>query len=368
MNIVVAFNAFKGSMSPIQAGKSFIKGWKMRRMEDKIIHFPVADGGDGTLEVWKYHFGGQIEYIEAFDPLMRPVKVPVIFRENTAMFAMSDVSGLALLEPAERNARVTTTYGMGKVIKEIIERDIKNIVISVGGSATVDGGIGLLMALSENLIKFKRSVSSYTGDMLLQVEDLADVSFPIYNLNITVLADVDNPLIGRQGAVYVYGPQKGLSKTDLQMFDRALEKWGLLVQEKTGVQIIDTPFYGAAGGVIVAFHLIGNVKVVSGIEYFLEKANFPEKVKDASILFTGEGSIDRQTFMGKAPYGVSVRFKKITGGKVVAIGGKVDYQAINWNVFDVALSMVSGPISVSKAIASGNTMIEKIAYSLAGIF
>jgi len=365
LKIVVAFNAFKGSLSPVQAGYHFIKGWNSRRKSDEVIHFPIADGGDGTLEVWKYHFGGQIEYVDAHDPLMRPIKVPVLVDDNWAMFAMADVSGLALINDEQRDARKTTTYGMGEVIASLVKRGIKDITISVGGSATVDGGIGLLLPLG-----FPIHTDGYKlkpeGQLLLHVKDI-DIPRNL-GLNITVLSDVDNPLVGDMGAAVVYGPQKGLSEEDIPVFGEALNKWGRLVEEKAGVSILGKPMYGAAGGVSVALHLLGSVKTVSGIEFLLAKANFSEKIKGAHVLFTGEGKIDRQTFMGKAPYGVAQAFKKITDGKVIGIGGRVEHEEIDWGVFDSAFTLVCGPVSVRYAMNHADRLMRDIAFSLAGMF
>jgi len=365
LKIVVAFNAFKGSLSPVQAGYHFIKGWSARRVEDEIVHFPIADGGDGTLEVWKYHFGGQIEYIDAHDPLMRHVKVPVLIYQDKAMFAMADVSGIALIHGEERNAKRTTTYGMGEVIATLIKRGIKDITISVGGSATVDGGVGLLLPLGVKIYTDGYEIKP-EGQLLLHVKDV-DISRDL-GLKITVVSDVNNPLTGQLGAASVYGPQKGLSEKDIPIFDEALYRWGGLVENKTGASVLNKPMYGAAGGVAVALHLLGDVKIVSGIEFLLSKTGFSEKVKGAQVLFTGEGKIDRQTFMGKAPYGAAKLFKEVTRGKVIGIGGKVEHEEIDWSIFDSAFTLVCGPVSVNYAMKHADKLMRNIGFSLAGMF
>ena len=364
MSVVVSFNAFKGSLSPIEAGMHFIKGLKRRKPELDIIHFPIADGGDGTLEVWKYHFGGHIEYLQAHDPLMRKIEVPVLIEKEWAMFAMADVSGVAMLEQGERDARRTTTYGMGEVIRQLVDRGIKNIVISVGGSATVDGGIGLLLALGFKIYTDTGDLQP-SGELLLHVQDIEEETN--WDLNIVVLSDVDNCLTGENGAAYVYGPQKGLKPDDIPLFDEALYRWARLVEKKRGIKILDMPMYGAAGGVAVALHLLGNLKIVSGIDYLLEKAGFIEKVKDAKILFTGEGKIDRQTFMGKAPYGAARLFKKLGERKVIGIGGFIVYEDIRWDVFDSVFSLANGPISYQQSVENAGHLMEYMGFNMAGI-
>jgi len=365
LKLVVAFNAFKGSMSPIQAGEYFIKGWKSVRGGDEIVHFPIADGGDGTTDVWRYHFGGGVIYVGAHDALMRKVEVPVIITRQMAMFSMADVVGIANLSRNERNPRITTTYGVGEVISYLVKKGIKDIYISVGGSATVDGGIGLLLPLGFKVKGKSGVIEKARGDMILYAYDVSlPSSFP--KLNITVLSDVKNPLCGETGAAYVYGPQKGLRGEDIDVFDSALRRWAGIVERKTGVSIHDRPGYGAAGGIAVALHLLGDVKIVSGIEYILEKAAFKEKVGGASLLITGEGKIDRQTFMGKAPYGVAMSFREVEkDGKVIAIGGKVEWEEINWHVFDAAFSLVPGPISLPLAMRNAPVFIEYMGRNMA---
>ena len=364
MSVVVSFNALKGSLSPVEAGLNFIKGLRKRKPELDIIHFPIADGGDGTLEVWKYHFGGDIEYLQAHDPLMRKIKVPVLIEKEWAMFAMADVSGVAMLRQKERDAWRTTTYGMGEVIRQLVDRGIKNIVISVGGSATVDGGVGLLLPLGFKIYTDAGDIQP-SGELLLHVKDI-EVEKD-WDLNIVVLSDVDNCLTGENGAAYVYGPQKGLRPDDIPVFDEALYRWARLVEKKRGVKILDVPMYGAAGGVAVALHLLGKLKIVSGIDYLLEKAGFIEKVKNAKILFTGEGKIDRQTFMGKAPYGAAKLFKKFVGRKVIGIGGFVVYEDIRWDIFDSVFSLVNGPIPYRQAIENAGHLMEYMGFNVAGI-
>lgn len=364
MSVVVAFNAFKGSLSPVDAGMYFIKGLKKRKPELDVIHFPIADGGDGTLEVWKYHFGGHIEYLQAHDPLMREIKVPVLIEKEGAMFAMADVSGVAMLRQKERDAKRTTTYGMGEVIRQLVDRGIKNIVISVGGSATVDGGIGLLLALGFKIYTDNGNVQP-SGELLLHVQDIEKETD--WDLNIVVLSDVDNCLTGENGAAYVYGPQKGLKPGDIPLFDDALYRWASLVEKKHGVKILDMPRYGAAGGVAVALHLLGNLKIVSGIDYLLEKAGFIGKVKNARILFTGEGKIDRQTFMGKAPYGAARLFRKFGKRMVIGIGGFVVYEEVRWEVFDSVFSLANGPISYQQSVKNARHLMEYMGFNIAGI-
>ncbi len=367
MKLIVAFNAFKGSMSPIQAGEYFIKGWRSVRGGDEIVHFPIADGGDGTTDVWRYHFGGHVVYVDAHDALMRKKKVPVIIGRQMAMFSIADVAGIADLSHNERNPHITTTYGVGEVIAYLIKKGIKDIYISVGGSATVDGGIGLLLPLGFTVIGKGGVLEEARGDMILYAYDVS-VPSSLPKLNITVLSDVKNPLCGETGAAYVYGPQKGLKDEDIYLFDSALKRWADIVEEKTGVSIQDKPGYGAAGGIAVALHLIGDVKIVSGIDYILEKAGFKEKAKGASLLITGEGKIDRQTFMGKAPYGVAMSFRDVAkDGKVVAIGGKVEWEEIKWHVFDAAFSLVPGPISLSLSIKNAPIFMEYMGRNMASL-
>ena len=364
MSVVVSVNALKGSLSPVEAGMHFIKGLKKRNPKLDIIHFPIADGGDGTLEVWKYHFGGEIEHIQAHDPIMRKIKVPVLIEKEWAMFAMADVSGVAILGQKERDAWRTTTYGMGDVIRQLVDRGIKNIVISVGGSATVDGGVGLLLSLGFKIYTDTGNVQPI-GELLLRVQDIEMEKD--WDLNIVVLSDVDNCLTGENGAAHVYGPQKGLKPGDIPLFDDALYRWAQLVEKKRGVKILGMPMYGAAGGVAVALHLLGNLKIVSGIDYLLEKAGFIEKVKDAKILFTGEGKIDRQTFMGKAPYGAARLFKKFGERKVIGVGGFVVYEDIRWDVFDSVFSLANGPISYQQSVENAGQLMEYMGFNIAGI-
>lgn len=327
--IVIASDSFKGSLSSADVAKAAAAGIK-RVLPDAEIHcVTVADGGEGTMEMLTDALGG--EYMECcvHDPLMRPVtaRYGIITDGDikTAVIEMAAASGLPLLAGDERKPTVTTTYGTGEMIAHAYEAGCREFIVGIGGSATNDGGSGMLRALGIRFLDQDGHELPEGGGALLHLGhiDMSAARRDIMGCRFTVICDVDNPLTGTKGASRVFGPQKGASAADVEALDNALAQYARIVAYTTGLDIASRPGAGAAGGMGAAFLAFFNAKLRPGIETTLDTIHFGDIITGADLVITGEGKIDSQTLHGKTPYGI-LRRASAYGIPTVAIGGAVE--------------------------------------------
>ena len=334
MNVVIAIDSFKGSMTSMQAGLSAATGIKRVYKDAHITVRPLADGGEGTVDALVNGCDGRMTQVQVTGPSGHPVVCPygIVDETHTAIIEMSGAAGITQVSGEEKNPLNTTTYGVGEVIKDAIQNGCRHFIVGIGGSATNDGGVGMLQALgfgfldkNGNQIRFGakglEDLESITTDHVLP--ELKECTFRI-------ACDVSNPLCGEQGCSAIYGPQKGATSTMILQMDKWLAYYAALAKEKFPKANAKQAGTGAAGGLGFAFLTFTNAVLESGIKIVLEETQLEEYIKDADLVVTGEGRLDRQTAMGKAPIGVAKLAKKY-GKTVIAFAGSVERDARECN-------------------------------------
>lgn len=378
MKITVAIDSFKGSLSTIQAGEAAKKGINKVYPDAEVAVCPLADGGEGTVDAIVSGAGGEMQRVSVTGPLGETVTAEygIVWETKTAIIEMAAAAGITLVPPEKRNPMNTITYGVGEIIADAIAKGCRNFIVGIGGSATNDGGIGMLSALGfEFLNKDGRPVSC-SGAGLGQIcsikadgamKELAECSFKI-------ACDVKNPLCGELGCSAIYGPQKGATPEMVLEMDGWLKEYAQLTKEVFPESEAEYPGAGAAGGMGFAFlsYLGGELK--SGIELVMEAVGLEEHIKDSSIVVTGEGRLDGQSAMGKAPVGVA-RLAKKYDKPVIAFAGCVtdDAVACNERGIDAFFPILRAPCTLEDAMNVDNaaknlTATATQAFSLAKTF
>ena len=286
--IIVAIDSFKGCMSSAEANEAVAERVHQVLPDAEIIQIPVADGGEGWLEAFQSALGGELREIPAHDPLMRPMKAAYLVKGETAVIEIAQASGLPLLTKEERNPLVATSYGTGELVADAIKNGCKHIIVGLGGSATSDCGKGMLRAIIDKLAP---------GGSWDDVKELKDVRF-------TIASDVTNPLCGENGAAHVFAPQKGATPEMVLQLDEQARKFAEISAKHFGFDRQDMPGAGAAGGLGYACLQYMDADCRPGVGILLEAVRFDELLTGANLVFTGEGSADRQTLMGKLPFGI----------------------------------------------------------------
>ena len=303
--IVVAIDSFKGCLTSAEANQAASEGILQpkgrsvarnlaKKPEAQVVQIPVSDGGEGFLEAFQAAIGGEIVEVNVKDPLMRTIVAQYLVQGVTAVIEIAKASGLTLLSPEERNPMVATSYGTGQLVVDAVRRGCKHIIIGLGGSATSDCGIGMLRAIIDSFAK---------GGSWDDVRELDDMHF-------TIATDVTNPLCGENGAAYVFGPQKGASHDDILALDARAKRFAEASAKHLGRDCQNTPGAGAAGGLGYAFLQYMNADCRSGIDLLLDTIHFDDLLQDTDLVITGEGSADRQTLMGKLPFGILQRAQR----------------------------------------------------------
>jgi glycerate 2-kinase len=326
MHILIAPNAFKNSLDAPKAALAIEQGLRQSQLKCTTECFPIADGGDGTGSLIIERCNGTIVTQPVHDPLGRKIdsRFGLIDNGKTAVIEMADASGLRLLKKEELNPMHASSYGTGELISAALDKGASKIIIAMGGSATVDGGCGILKALGIHFLDKEGKRLKVIPDELLKMVTIDDSGLDrrIHNTEIVILCDVNNKLLGPEGAAAVFAPQKGASASDVKLLDNFLASFAAISKAQLGTDMTTIKHGGAAGGATAGLHTWLKAKLVNGIEYFLSLTGFEEALKKADLVITGEGSIDTQTLQGKGPYGVAVlaRQKNIP---VIGLAGKV---------------------------------------------
>ena len=366
MRVVIASDKFKESLSSNEVAGCIERGIKKVDSSIEVIKVPMADGGEGIVQALIASCIGKIVKAKVRDPLMREINSSygIIEGENKAIIEMASSSGLMLLSKKERNPFKTSTYGFGECIKHALDNGCRDIIVGIGGSATNDGGSGMLQALGVRLLDAEGNEIGLGAENLsrLQTIDISNLDKRIKETKITVACDVDNPLCGPNGASYVYGFQKGADEETVKILDNNLHHFGKIIERVTGISIINYPGAGAAGGVGGSMMAFLGAELKKGIELVIEITKLEEKIKVADLVITGEGMIDYQTRFGKTPYGVAKIAKKY-GVPVVAIAGSIGegFEVLYENGFDTIFSIIDKPMTLKQAIRDSKTLIETTA-------
>lgn len=355
MKIVAALDSFKGSLTSMEAGEAVREGVLRAMPEARVQVRPLADGGEGTVEALSEGMGGRRECVTVTGPLGRPVEAVygILERSGTAIIEMSAAAGITLVPEEERDPLRATTYGVGELIRDAVSKGCRRFIVGIGGSATNDGGIGMLQALGYGILDKNGRPAALGARGLADIAAVTDggVLPELRDCTFRVACDVTNPLCGERGASAVYGPQKGASPAVAAQMDGWLAAFAELVRERYPHADPRYPGTGAAGGLGFAFLTFTNAVLESGIRIVLEETRLEEYIRESDVVVTGEGRLDGQTVMGKAPAGVAEIAKKY-GKLVVAFSGCVteDTGACNGRGIDAFFPILRGPVSLREAM------------------
>lgn len=338
MKIVVATDSFKGSLSSIEVGEAIKTGILNVIPDAKVEVCPVADGGEGTVDTLVGGMGGRLEKVEVTGPLGKMVVCNYGIVENnehnkkeieklstkTAIIEMSAAAGITLIEENDRNPLNTTTYGVGEIIKDAIIKGCRHFIIGIGGSATNDGGIGMLQALGYGILDKEGNQVPFGAKGLEKIESIHDdkVIPELKECTFRIACDVRNPLCGENGCSAVFGPQKGATVEMISQMDKWLARYAEITKSKYKDANVNQEGTGAAGGLGFAFLAYTNAVLESGIKIIFEETDLESKIKEAEMIITGEGRLDEQTILGKVPIGIATISKKYHK-PVIAIAGAI---------------------------------------------
>lgn len=373
LHLLLAPNAFKHSLDAHQVAEALRDGFLQSRLECQISLFPVGDGGDGTCKLLHEKLGGKRITKTVSGPLGKPTHASysLIDKGKTAVIEMADASGIWLIETEDRAPLHTSSKGTGELIRDAVERhQVSHIILGMGGSATVDGGCGMLHALGVRFLDGKGHSLDPIPEQLRRIEgiDTSGLHKNVLDANITILCDVKNYLLGENGAAYVFGPQKGASSAEVEVLDSFLSKLRNIVLKATGRDMASIVSGGTAGGAAAGMYALLNAQLVNGISYFLQKTGFENTLTDINWLITGEGSLDEQTLEGKAPMGVASLAKKY-GIPVIGIAGSVPLQPSPklLDYFDVLLPISHEAMSLGDAIVNTELNLRRTGQALGNI-
>jgi len=370
LNILVAPNAFKESLSASDAARAIAKGVLRGLPNARITEVPIADGGDGTLEAVITGTGGRILKARVTGPLGNSITAEygITGDGKTAVIEMSRASGLALVPPAERNPMHTTSLGTGELIRAALERGASRILLGIGGSATVDGGIGALEALGVSFLDRHGKPVDHGGAGLLAIEtiELSHLHPKLKRVEILVACDVDNPLTGPKGAAAVFGPQKGATPDMVKQLDHGLERLAAMISQTTGRKFARIPGTGAAGGIAGSFLGLLGARLRPGSELVFDLLKLDKIVPTMDWVITGEGQIDFQTQFGKGP-GMLAKLAARHGVPVVGIAGSVadDAGKLSRKRFTALFSLTNRPMDLATAMQEAPRLMERIAEQVA---
>ena len=368
MRVVVAPDKFKGSLTAREVADRVAAGIAAVSGEVDVVRVPVADGGDGTVDAALAAGYARVP-VTAQGPTGEPVDTAFAVRDGTAVVEMADVSGLRLLAPDRLAPRTASSYGTGEVVRAAIEHGCHTVVLGIGGSASTDGGAGMLTALGARLHDTTGADLAPGGGPLADLErlDLSGLHPGVARTRVVVACDVDNPLLGPHGAAAVYGPQKGADADDVAALDAALRRWADVVEEATGRPgVRERAGAGAAGGVGFAALAVLGAELRPGIELVLDLVRFADRLPGADLVVTGEGSLDEQTLHGKAPAGVAAAAGR-AGVPVVAVAGRLalDPDRLRAAGIEAAYALTDIEPDVARCIADAGPLLERLATRLA---
>ncbi len=363
MRIVVAPDSYKGSLSAVAVANAMEKGILSVFTHAEVCKVPIADGGEGTVAALITATNGRIIRQEVLDPLGNCLEAfwGLLGDSQTAVIEMAAASGLTLVPQEKRDPRITTTFGTGQLVKAALDQGIRKFIIGIGGSATNDGGAGMIQALGAKFLDAAGSELPYGGSALANLSsiDLSGIDTRLNAASILVACDVDNPLCGSRGASAVYGPQKGATPEIVAELDAALRQYALVAQTVTNKDVADMPGAGAAGGLGAGLLFFTNAQLRPGVDIVLETTHFASIVKEASLVITGEGNTDFQTAFGKAPVGVAKIAKHFSVPTVCLSGGLgKEHEQVLKHGIDGVMSIVPHPMPLEDCINSAAMLVE----------
>ncbi len=372
MKFVLAPDKFKGSLTGFEICDAMETGLRRVFREAEIIKMPLADGGDGTIEVVRHYLNAATIKLIVNNPLFQPVEASYLFSETTkiAYIEMAEASGLKLLKEREKNCMVTTSMGTGELLSDAIGRGAKEIILGIGGSATNDAGMGMAAALGFRFLDKDDNPLHPIGGNLDHVRhiDASGANPKLKNIKVKVACDVTNPFYGKNGAAYIYAEQKGATPNDIAQLDEGLKNFANLLKEQFKIDVQNISGAGAAGGMGAGTVVFLNATLTSGVELIKEMADFDTQIKDADWILTGEGKLDGQTLSGKTINGVITSAKR-QNIPVAALCGAMDISIADQEKLGLAyaVSIVQGITSFEKALASSRDNLVRSAYNFANV-
>lgn len=372
MKFVLAPDKYKGSLTGNEFCEAVESGIKKVFPKATVVKKPLADGGDGTIEVVRDYLKAHKVIVTVKDPLSRDIETGYLLSSDgrTAFVEMSEASGYKLLKKTEMNCMHTTSLGTGQMILDALEKGVEHIVLGIGGSATNDAGMGMATALGYRFLDKDGKELEPVGRNLIHVKeiDTENVHEQLANSKIQVACDVNNPLYGKKGAAWVYGPQKGASAEEVEFLDKGLENFAKVLHSTFGVDAQNIPGTGAAGGMGAGAVVFLGAELTSGVDLVMEMANFEEVLHDADWVITGEGQLDDQTLSGKTINGV-LQYAKAKGIPVVAFCGSVSVsvEAIQKIGLAYAVSILNQVGSLDEAKINSFKNLELASYNFANL-
>jgi len=368
MNILIAPNSLKNAANAVDIARAIDDGLHKAIPDATIRMLPIADGGEYTLEIILLNLGGVETTIDTIDPLGRPIKASYgITDDKLGIIELSKASGYEFLQgKRDKNPLLTSTYGTGMQIRDAIDKGCRKFLLTLGGSATVDGGAGILQALGVRLLdKSGQNIPHGGGNLLiLDVIDTSGIIPEAEEIEFTILCDVTNPLLGDKGAAVVFAPQKGAEPIEAAVLERCLLKFGDMCEEYSGKNLIEMEGAGAAGGVAVGLGAFFDINLTSGTEYILDLQDADKQIKWADVVITAEGSLDTQTFGGKGPFVLANKVKK-AGKKMICLAGSVPHRFDDPDqLFDAVFSLQNKPIGLEEAIDNTLVSITNVAFEI----
>lgn len=364
MTIVLAPDSFKESLTAKEVCDAMEAGIHRANPHINCIKVPMADGGEGTMQSLVDATNGNIYSVKVSDPLGRTVNAEygILGGGEVAVFEMAAASGLHLVSKDERNPLKTSTFGTGQIIAACLNHPIKKLLIGIGGSATNDGGAGMIQALGAKLMDKNGNNLEPGGGSLdkLDIIDLSALDKRLKNIDIEVACDVSNPIVGKEGASYIFGPQKGASESMVRILDSNLSHFSSIVEKNLGINIKNLQGGGAAGGLGAGLSVFLNATLKSGIKMVMEYTGLEKQLKKADMVWTGEGSLDSQTIYGKTPFGVAKSAKKFNL-PVIALAGSLGSgsEILYDHGFDALFSVLNQVETLPSALANGRRNIQR---------
>ncbi|MGI6746699.1 MAG: glycerate kinase [Anaerovoracaceae bacterium] len=364
MKIILAPDSFKGSLSSLEVVKVLEISSRQIFPDMETVSVPMADGGEGTIDVLITSAGGFKETVSVTGPLGNKVKAAIGYINDgkTAVLEMAQASGLCLVPNGEKNPLAATSYGTGELLQIVLNKGIRDILIGIGGSATNDGGMGAMKALGVKFLDIEGRELFGSGASLESVHriDISGLNPAVFESHITVICDVTNPLLGKDGATYVYGPQKGVKPSQLEKLDKGMANYIEVVENTLGKNIADVAGAGAAGGMGAALLAFLNAKLKPGIDVVLDTVNFDKLLDGASFVVTGEGNIDEQSIrFGKVPAGIMKRCAPKNVPVVVIAGGMGKGAELFWkdNLGSI-MTTINGVMTLDEAILNSKELLK----------
>ncbi|MTB66960.1 glycerate kinase [Providencia sp. wls1943] len=372
MKIIIAPDSFKESMSAELATQSVIKGFQRVFPDAEYISLPVADGGEGTVDALIAAQHGEKIPVTVAGPLGLPVMAyyGLLAESKTAVIEMAQASGLMLVPIAKRNPMLTNSYGTGELIANALALGVERIILGIGGSATVDGGVGMLQALGVRFYDENHQLLKSKGNILSQIAhiDIQQLDPRLSQCKIDIACDVSNPLVGEHGSAAVFGPQKGATPEMVAELDNGLNQFAALLQQLTGTDYRYLAGGGAAGGIAVAAAALLGGELKSGIEIVMDALAFEQHLQDADLVIIGEGSMDGQTAGGKAPFGIA-RLAAKHQVPVIALSGVLGdgVEGLHQEGVTAVFSILPRLSSLSEALKQGAENLENTAFNVARV-